>query len=94
MGNVHQLDLADQDRFGTRGRESPGDACGLGGKAEGCNNRRFLDCQGHHVILVIDQKVQPKTDREAHDTDDILDHGIGIADIEDGLAVDQRLVFL
>ena len=94
MRHIHELDLADQDRVGARGGEAAGGAGGLGGKAERGDDRRFLHRQGHDVVLAVDQEIETETDGEAHDTDDVFDHGVGVADIEDGLTVDQGLVIL
>ena len=94
VGDIHQLDLADEDRIAARGGEPAGDPCGLGGEAEGRHDGGFLHRQRHDVVLAVDQEVEPETDGQAHHADDVLDHGVGVVDVEDGVPVDQGLVLL
>ena len=88
------LFLTDLDRIGARGGETAGGAGGLGGEAEGGDDRRLLHRERHHVILAVDQEVDAEADRHAHDADNVLDHGVGVAQVEDGLTVDESLVVL
>ncbi len=79
---VHDLDLADQDRIGGFCAEPAARADQLRGRAERRNHRRLLDHHGDNVLLVVDEQVHAETERQTHDADDVLDHLVGGFEIE------------
>ena len=87
---VHDLDLADQDRIRRFGLEAAAVAHELARRAERRDDRRLLDDHRHDVLLVVDDEVQAEPERQAHDADDVLDHLVGGVEIERVLAGGER----
>ncbi len=90
VGEVHDLDLADQDRVRRLGAETAVRADQLARRAERRDDRRLLDDHRHDVLLVVDHQVHAETERQAHHADHVLDHLVGGVELERVLARRER----
>jgi hypothetical protein len=90
IGQIHDLDLADQDRVRRFCLEPAAASNQLAGRAERRHDGRLLDDHRNDVLPVVDDEVHAEPERHAHDADDVLDHLVGGIEIEGVLPRRER----
>ena len=87
---VHDLDLADQDRIRRLGAEAAARADQLARPSRAPRRPTAPRRPSARHMLVVDEQVQAETERQAHHADDVLDHLVGGVEIERVLAGRER----
>ena len=89
--HVDHLHLANEQGLGAAGEKAPLAAHQLGGGAQRRHDGRLLHRHGHHVVFVVDEKVEAQAHGNAQHADDIFHHLVGVGRGQDLLLAQQKL---
>ena len=87
VGNVDDLDLADQKRLVGDARKTAGLAHEPCRGTDRRDDRGLLDHHGNQVVAAVDLEIQAESHRQREHADDVLDQPVGGGHVEGGSSV-------